>query len=107
MADKRIWSSGDKLVALADTELECKKTTQSAITPPAEESPRDNKCGAEKESGSNVCAPNATKQRPNGILDHARIAVACRARDSDDYFRQRNSPTNDLDNGFIKEDHGK
>jgi len=50
-----------------------------------------------------VCAPNAPKQRPNGTLDHVRIAGACRARDSDGYFRQRNSPTNYLDNGFIKE----
>lgn len=48
---------------LADTELECEKTTKGAETPPAEESPSDNKCGAEEDMAINrhVLTPEADK----------------------------------------------
>jgi len=39
-------------MALADAELKCKKLTKGAKAPPADKSPRDSKCGAEKEGRS-------------------------------------------------------
>lgn len=69
MAHDRVRPTGDEPMPLANTELECKETTEGAETPPADKSARDGKCGAVKQSGSDGYFLDVA-ERTYGLLHH-------------------------------------
>jgi len=63
--DNRVWSSLDKLVFLADPDLEGEKTTKGAETQPTDQSPNDNECSPKQEKRSDWCSMNSSKKETN------------------------------------------
>jgi hypothetical protein len=75
MAYDSVWSCGDNMVSFADTDLECEKATEGAITPPTDETPCDSKCGAqdERESDGRVTNPVTGRVLCNGLYNGQRV----------------------------------
>lgn len=80
MAYDRIWPGRYNVLPFTDTELESEKTTEGAITPPADETPRDSECSAENKKESNGCV----------LYRGNRVGVCCMIGDSSDFCEGNN-----------------
>jgi len=101
MAYDRVWSSRDKRVLLAETELECEEATEGAVAPPTEASPCDNECGAGKEMRSDRHVLNASKCVDRRLYRGGKCVGVYRMRGSDGDFCERNCPGKSLAPGIV------